>query len=143
MHQTYSQHLGCSPLLRVTGNDSTQLICGNFILFRLSTKQFLVPHIPFLDYAPLPSLWELSDTFTEPFFWGNALPTHGQLPVQFPSAGNAPYAVAHTATCRRSLSTNCRQLTTSGVPRNFFGGGGVQQIQLTQNRTGIWGAVAP
>ena len=31
----------------------------------------------------------------------------------------------------------------SGVPRNFFFWGGVQQIQLRTERTGIWGAVAP
>jgi len=63
---------------------STQLISSNFILFRLSTEHFLVPDIPFLDYTPLPSPWELSDTFTEPFSTGNALATHGQPAVPFP-----------------------------------------------------------
>ena len=30
-------------------------------------------------------------------------------------------------------------ITVSGVPRNFVRGGGVQQIQLRTERTGIWG----
>jgi hypothetical protein len=31
------------------------------------------------------------------------------------------------------------ELQYSGVPRNFFGGKGVQQIQLRTERTGNWG----
>jgi hypothetical protein len=50
----------------------TVLICSNFIIFRLNTKQLLAQHIPLLGYTELPSSWELLDGFTEPFFRGVA-----------------------------------------------------------------------
>ena len=69
---------------------STKLICRNFILIGLSTKHLLVPDIPFPDYTPLPSPWEISDTFTEPFFWGTTLPLMDSRLCSFLTAGNAP-----------------------------------------------------
>jgi len=39
----------------------------------------------------------------------------------------------------RSYNTQANELNISGVPRNFVRVGGVQQIQLRTERTGIWG----
>jgi hypothetical protein len=55
---------------------------------------------------------------------------------------------ARTLYCQEVHTTTpvcncCVVFRISGVPRNFFSGGGGQQIQLRAEGTGIWGAVAP
>ena len=57
----------------------TELICGDFIVVRLDTKQLLVQHISLLGYAPLPASAWLLGTVGERCC--NAV--HGQAPVIF------------------------------------------------------------
>jgi hypothetical protein len=64
---------------------STELICSNFITFKLNTKHLLAQHTP--PPPPQgcilqPSPWQLPDGFTEPYRCCDTTP--GQLPVQFP-----------------------------------------------------------
>jgi len=89
----------------------TRLICRNFIIFRLNTKQLLAQHIPLLLNASLPSPWNLPDDLTEPFFRDVAItPTHSHL-CTFLATVEAPNPAEHIAVRRCFLITHCRQPT--------------------------------
>ena len=52
-------------------------------------------------------------------------------------------AFVYSRTLLSCPSTLSLLTISSGVPRNFVRGGGVQQIQLRTDRTGIWGRQPP
>jgi hypothetical protein len=85
-----------------------QLICSTFIFFVLNMKHLLAQHIPVLGYTSPPSLWELPDGSTEPFFRGVVIPCMDSCLYSFLASVEAVYPVAHSAACRCVLSTNCK-----------------------------------
>jgi len=83
----------------------TCLICSNFVIYRLNTKQLLGQHISLLDYTLLLSPLELQGCFTEPFF--------GSVTILFMDNQQCSFFVTddlfeHSAASRCFLSTNCR-----------------------------------
>jgi hypothetical protein len=53
------------------------------------------------------------------------------------------YDVGKYSLCLQSNLYSSNICGDSGVPRNFIRGGGIQQIQLRPERTGIWGQWPP
>jgi len=60
----------------------THLVCSNFVVCSLNTKQLLAQHIPFPGYTSLPSLWEHPRGCIETIGKWCRDTTHRQLPVQ-------------------------------------------------------------
>ena len=87
----------------------THPVYKNFIIFQLTSKYLLAPHILSYFYKSHPSLWELPYGSTEPFFSGAATsPTHSCVCDGFLLHFAAPYTIEHSATCRCLISTDCR-----------------------------------
>ena len=89
----------------------TQLICSNFIIVRLFTKQILTQHIPLRLYMATLSL--AASICLIRTILGVLIPLMERHLCGFLATVEALHKVEHSASCSCFVSKNCRELMIS------------------------------